>query len=157
MAVFGSLRVRLPLVFLAGIILAGPITTLIAARLFRDFAHDQALAKLSKEANGVARLYARAVSESYASKNGKNSSDRRAPTQLTAETLQLATGDKIYFMGPHRLFPGQTSQPIPGLQRLSVATKFRWVSGKSGTFEFTLPGTHRRYYAVANPIVTGSA
>ena len=37
-ALFGSLRVRLPLVFLAGIILAGLVTTLIAVRLFRDFA-----------------------------------------------------------------------------------------------------------------------
>jgi len=50
---FGSLRVRLPLVFLAGIILAGLVTTLIAVRLFRDFSHDQALAKLSREANGL--------------------------------------------------------------------------------------------------------
>jgi hypothetical protein len=50
----GSLRVRLPLVFLAGLILAGLVTTLIAVRLFRDFAHDQALSKLSREANGIA-------------------------------------------------------------------------------------------------------
>jgi signal transduction histidine kinase len=149
----GSLRVRLPLVFLAGIILAGLVTTLISIRLFRDFSHDQALAKLSREANGIAHLYAKSVNESYANKNGKNSSDRRAPARVTAQSLELATGDKIFFVGPH-LFPGQDSQPIPGLQRLSPTT-FDWISGKSGTFEFTPPKSHGRYYAVANPIVTG--
>jgi signal transduction histidine kinase len=146
----GSLRVRLPIVFLAGIILAGLITTLIAVRLFRDFAHDQALAKLSKEANGIAKLYASQVSAGYGNKK-----DRAAPKPVTAESLRLATGDKIFFMGPHRLFPGQATQPIPGLQHLSLSpSTFNWISGKSGTFEFTPPGTHHKYYGVANPIVT---
>ena len=53
----GSLRVRLPLVFLAGIVLAGVITTAISIRLFQDFARDQALSKLSSEAYGIAQLY----------------------------------------------------------------------------------------------------
>jgi signal transduction histidine kinase len=151
----GSLRVRLPLVFLAGIILAGLVTTLIAVRLFRDFAHDQALGKLSREANGIAHLYAQSVNESYAFKNGKKSNDRKPPRKVTAKSLGLATGDKIFFLGPHRLFPGQDTQPIPGLEPFPGKTAFKWLSGKSGTFEFTLPGTHQRYYAVANPIVTG--
>jgi hypothetical protein len=38
--VLGSLRVRLPLVFLAGILLSGAITTAISIRLFQQFAHD---------------------------------------------------------------------------------------------------------------------
>jgi signal transduction histidine kinase len=153
---FGSLRVRLPLVFLAGIILAGLVTTLIAVRLFRDFSHDQALAKLSREANGIAKLYAKSVNESYAFKNSKTSKDKRAPAKVTATSLVLVTGgDKIFFMGPHRLFPGQDQQPIPGLEPFPLKTSFDWISGKSGTFEFTMPGTHQRYYAVANPIVTG--
>ena len=53
---FGSLRVRLPLVFLAGILLAGVITTLISIRLFQQLAHDQTLAGLTREANGIAAL-----------------------------------------------------------------------------------------------------
>jgi signal transduction histidine kinase len=155
MPVLGSLRVRLPLVFLAGIILAGLVTTLIAVRLFRDFSHDQALAKLSREANGIAHLYAKSVNESYAFKNSKKSNDRKPPKQVTAGSLELATGDTIFFLGPHRLFPGQDTQPIPGLEPFPAKTTFDWISGKSGTFEFTLPGTNHRYYAVANPIVTG--
>jgi len=153
----GSLRVRLPLVFLAGIILAGLVTTLIAVRLFRDFAHDQALSKLSREANGIAKLYANAVPSSYAATSTKRSNDRQAPTRVTAQNLELATGDKVFFLGPNRLFPGQSNEPIPGLPHLKIAPKtFNWISGKSGTFEFTPPGTHARYYAVANPIVTGA-
>ncbi|HEY0417810.1 MAG TPA: HAMP domain-containing protein, partial [Gaiellaceae bacterium] len=144
-SMLGSLRVRLPLVFLAGILLAGLVTTLIAVRLFRDFAHDQALSKLSREANGIASLYAQGVAASYG-----NATDRRAPSKITADSLEKATGDRIYFIGPHRLFPGQ----ITGLTVLPPTT-WDWISGKSGTFEFTPPGKHRRYYAVANPIVTG--
>ena len=103
-AALGSLRVRLPLVFLAGILLAGLITTLIAVQLFRDFAHDQALTKLSREANGIAALYAQAVPKSYASKSGKKSKDERTPTTYTAQSLHLATGDKLFFIGPNQLF-----------------------------------------------------
>jgi signal transduction histidine kinase len=151
----GSLRVRLPLVFLAGILLAGLVTTLIAVQLFRDFAHDQALQKLTREAHGIALLYARAVPESYANKPGKKSTDTRAPTRFTAKSLETATGDKLYFMGPRRLFPGQ--EPISGLTRLQLPRgTFDWISGESGTFEFTPPHEKRRYYAVANPIQTGS-
>jgi signal transduction histidine kinase len=153
----GSLRVRLPLIFLAGIVLAGVITTLIAVRLFRDFAHDQALTKLSNEAHGIAQLYADALPQGYGN-GGKQSKDTRAPGRFTAASLQKATGDRLFFVGPHRLYPGQ-SAPISGLIRLDPAafadTGFDWISGKSGTFEFTPPGAKRRYYAVANPIVTG--
>jgi signal transduction histidine kinase len=158
MTIFGSLRVRLPLLFLAGIVLAGLVTTLIAVQLFRDFSHDQALAGLSREANGIAHLYAQSVNESYALKNSKKSKDRQPPRKVTAQSLELAVGgDEIFFLGPHRLFPGLDRQPIPGLQHFPPnVPSFDWVSGKSGTFEFTMPGTNRRYYAVANPIVTGN-
>lgn len=157
MAVFGSLRVRLPLVFLAGIILAGLVTTLIAVRLFRAFAHDQALNKLSREAHGIAVLYAGAVEKGYGN-GGKTPKDERAPAQVTAASLRLATGDKIYFLGPRRLFPGQGKGGISGLERLHIpSSTFNWISGESGTFEFTPPGERSRYYAVANPISSGSS
>jgi two-component system OmpR family sensor kinase len=146
MAVFGSLRVRLPLLFLAGIALAGIVTTLIAVRLFQTFAHDQALAGLNREANGIAALYAAAINASYGNKN-----DRQAPAEFAAAKLEQATGDKIYYIGSTP-FPGQ----ITGLKRLPVKT-IDWKSGKSLTFEFTPPGAHRKYLAVANPINLGRA
>ena len=76
MLAFRSLRVRLPLVFLAGIILAGAITALIAIRLFQDFARNQAYRKLTREAHGIAQIYATSINNGYG-----NQTDRRAPTQ----------------------------------------------------------------------------
>jgi hypothetical protein len=93
---FGSLRIRLPLLFLAGIALAGVVTTLIAVRLFEDFSHDQTLAGLTREANGIAALYSSAVEASYG-----NPEDRSAPT-FAARKLQQATGDSIYCGGRSR-------------------------------------------------------
>jgi signal transduction histidine kinase len=144
----GSLRVRLPIVFLAGIVLAGVITTLISIRLFQDFSRGQALTKLKRESHGIAVLYARAVDQGYGNvdKKGK-SNDRKAPT-FAAENLQLATGDKIYIVGPG-LFPGQG---FVGLNRLPPST-VDWISGKSLTFEFTPPHATRKYLGAANPIL----
>ena len=146
---FGSLRVRLPIVFLAGIVLAGVITTLISIRLFADFSRGQTLAKLKREGHGIAQLYSDAVKASYGNvdpKTGK-SSDRQPPT-FDAPNLERATGNKIYFTGAG-LFPGQG---FVGLKTLPPGT-VDWISGKSLTFEFTPPHTKRTYLAVANPII----
>jgi signal transduction histidine kinase len=155
----GSLRVRLPLVFLTGMLLAGTVTTLIAVRLFRDYARDQALAQVSQEANGVARLYAASIPQSYALKAGKSHSDRNAPSEVTAEALEKATGDKIFFDGPHHPFPGleQGQQPIAGLTPLpkKYLKTVDWISGSALTFEMSLPGKHNTYYAAAHPVSVG--
>jgi signal transduction histidine kinase len=150
--VLGSLRVRLPLVFLAGIVLAGVITTLISIRLFQDFSRGQALTKLKREGYGIAQIYSAAVVAGYGNvdkKTGK-SNDRLAPT-FDAPNLEKATGNRIYFVGPG-LFPGQG---FVGLNKLPPGT-VDWISGKSLTFEFTPPHTSRRYVAVANPIIVGN-
>jgi signal transduction histidine kinase len=140
-----SLRVRLPLVFLAGIALAGVVTTVIAIQLFQSFAHDQALSSLNREATGVAALYTTAIEASY------GNPDDRSPPKFAAKNLELATGDKIYLIGP-RIFPGQDN--VTGLTRLPTKT-IDWTSGKSLTFEFTPPKTHRTHLAVAKPIYLG--
>ena len=144
----GSLRVRLPLVFLAGIVLAGMITTLISVRLFQDFSRDQTLTKLKREGYGIAQLYSDAVTAAYGNvdKSGKQN-DRKPPT-FDAPNLERATGNKIYFVGPG-LFPGQG---FVGLEHLPPGT-VDWISGKSLTFEFTPPHATRTYLAVANPVI----
>jgi hypothetical protein len=53
-----SLRFRLPALFLAGIALAGLVTSLIALRLFQDFTRNESLQELRQEARGLADLYA---------------------------------------------------------------------------------------------------
>ena len=145
----GSLRVRLPLVFLAGIVLAAVVTTLISVRLFQDFSRDQALTKLKREGHGIAQLYSDAVTAAYGNvdkKTGKPN-DQKPPT-FDAPNLERATGNKIYFTGPG-LFPGQG---FVGLAKLPPGT-VDWISGKSLTFEFTPPDAKRTYLAVANPII----
>src|SRR6266576_3050468 len=119
---FRSLRVRLPLLFLAGIVLAGLVTTLIAVQLFRQFSRDQTLSELRREANGIAELYSNAVNETFGASQRKNS--RRAPT-----------------------FPGERS----GLPQWDIKT-INWTSGETLTFEFTPPGLHHTYLAVARPV-----
>ena len=83
----GSLRVRLPLVFLGGILLAGVVTAAISIRLFQSYARDSTLSNLSKDAHGVAQLYANAVKSSYGNKH-----DQRVPTKYTRKSLEQATG-----------------------------------------------------------------
>jgi signal transduction histidine kinase len=140
--VFRSLRVRLPLLFLAGIAVAGVVTTVIAIRLFQDFAHDQAVAELTREANAIARLYANAANESFGPRH-------RLPPKVTRQNLERMTGDRIYYAGVP-LFTGESSD-----LRTLPQTIVRWEDGKQRSFEFTPPGAHRKYLAVANPLVYG--
>ena len=146
-----SLRVRLPFVFFAGILLAAVVTTLISVRLFQDFSRDQALTKLKREAHGIAQLYSAAVSASYGNtdKTTGEANDRKPP-EFDAPNLEQATGNKIYLAGPtHGIFPGQR---FVGLKHLPPTT-IDWHSGKSLVFEFTPPHATRPYLAVANPIL----
>ena len=142
-----SLRVQLPLIFLAGIVLAGVVTTAISVRLFQQFARDQAISQLSREAHGIAALYTNAIKESYGNKSG----DRKAPT-FAAANLRLATGAKLYWVGPNQPFPGQEANL--GLPRLPEKT-IDWTSGRSLSFEFRPPDAGRTYIAVANPLIIG--
>jgi signal transduction histidine kinase len=142
--VFSSLRVRLPLLFLGGIVLAGLVSTAIAVRLFQQFARDQAVAELTREANGIARLYANAVDQAFPA-TGKAP---QHPPRFARADLEHATGDRIYYVGVP--FGGEKT----GLRELSQKT-IDWQSGKSLTFEFVPPDAHRTYLAVANPLVFG--
>ena len=58
MDMFRSLRFRLPAFFLAGAVLAGLISTLIALGLFQDYTEDRLVAELRREARGLSSLYA---------------------------------------------------------------------------------------------------
>jgi signal transduction histidine kinase len=143
--VFRSLRVRLPLLFLAGIVLAGLVTTVIALQLFRDFAHEQTLGELRREAAGIAQLYTDAVIADFGAAN--RSQSRSAPS-FAAASLERAMDVRIYFDGPVNLFPGEKS----GLRPLNLP-KIDWTSGRSLTFEFVPGGQQRTYLAVAHPVV----
>ena len=137
---------RLPLLFLVGIALAGIVSAAIAIQLLRSFARAQTNSALSREATGIAQLYQSAVAADFASPGGDS---RRAPTFARRE-LEHATGDLIYFDGPVSPFPGEN----PGLPRIDL-TKVDWTSGRSLTFQFTPPHARGTYDAVAHPLLVG--
>lgn len=147
----GSLRVRLPLIFLAGLLLAGLVTTAISIQLFDQFSNDQTIAQLTRESNGIAELYSEAIASAYGQKNRQGKSADRLPPTFAAKSLERATGDRIYWEGPPNPFPGQNS----GLRQLPFKT-IEWVSGKQLLFRFTPPGLHITYLAVASPVRSGT-
>ena len=55
----GSLRFRLPALFLLGIVLAGLVASLISIRFFQSYNHARAVDELRSESVGIVQLYAR--------------------------------------------------------------------------------------------------
>ena len=53
----GSLRFRLPALFLLGIVLAAVVATLIAVRFFQSYTRTHAAAELRGESAGIVQLY----------------------------------------------------------------------------------------------------
>jgi two-component system OmpR family sensor kinase len=139
---FRSLRFRLPAIFLAGILLAAAIAAVLAARLFQDFVHDQAVRELQTEVAGVTELYAARASEEN-------------PERIfEPELLEKASGDLLFYVGVSP-FPGQNM----GLRELPSGTidVSRLPSDQGTTFEFTPPGFDRPYLAVAQPLELGDS
>ena len=87
-----SLRVRLPLLFFAGIVLSSLVTAAIAVRLFQDFAHDQTVTELRREAKGISRLYANAVRATYSNNPRQRSDLRGARTSSARPATTSAAG-----------------------------------------------------------------
>jgi two-component system, OmpR family, sensor kinase len=135
---FRSLRFRLPALFLVGIVVSGVIATLIALALFQNYARQQLLVKLRREANGLTALYQQ---QAIAANDTGARTLRIAPPQL-----ERATGDKIFYIGAD-VFPDQVS----GLRQLPQ-NAVEWRSGNPRTFEFRPPGFNRTYLAVLQPM-----
>jgi two-component system, OmpR family, sensor kinase len=137
----GSLRFRLPALFLLGIVLAGVVAALISLRLFQTYTRGQSVHELQREARGISQLYADAALR--AADEGSGAID------FAASKLELATGDRIYYVGAS-LFPGQES----GLTRLAGSAVPGKVTALKGpvTFEFVPPGSDRSFLAAAAPV-----
>ncbi|HSC93234.1 MAG TPA: HAMP domain-containing sensor histidine kinase [Gaiellaceae bacterium] len=137
---FRSLRFRLPAIFLAGLALAGLVATLLAIRLFQDYARDQTVAELRREAAGIAELY----------------SEEAGRETLSATRLEEATGDRLYWVPLAEgasLFPGASFglRPLPA----DAIDTARLEESGAITFEFTPPADDRPYLAVAHPLRIG--
>ena len=144
-----SLRFRLPALFLAGIALAGLVTSLIALRLFQDFTRTESTQELRQEARGLADLYAewavRALDE-----------DKAAPT-FAASKLEAATGDRLFevVLAPSFLDDFDQDSGLTRLSRADVGVPLS--TDRVVTFEFEPPGEDRSYLAAAYPIQLGGA
>src|SRR5262245_42045914 len=137
----GSLRFRLPALFLLGIVIAGVATAAISVQLFRGYTRSQSYEELGREARGIARLYGDAALR--AAEEGTPAPD------FAPEALELATGDKLYYIGAPA-FPGQDS----GLQKLSEPAVPRGLLTADGPleFEFRPTGQKHRFLAVSHPL-----
>jgi len=137
----GSLRFRVPALFLLGIVLFGLVAAAIALRLFSDFAEDRSVQELQREARGIAALYADAALR--AADEGAQVPD------FVAGTLENATGDDLFYFGVSP-FPGQES----GLQQLAESDLPPRVTAleEPVTFEFVPPGEERTFIAVSQPL-----
>ena len=136
----GSLRLRLPALFLLGIVLAGVVAALIAVQLFQGYTRSRSYEELGREARGIARLYGDAA---------LRATDEGTPApDFAPDALELATGDQLFYVGAPA-FPGQES----GLQRLPESSVPQGVvSNRSLQFEFTPPGQSRTYLAASQPV-----
>ncbi len=137
----GSLRFRLPAVFLLGIVLAGLVSALIAVQLFSGYTRNQSYEELGREARGIARLYGDAA---------LRAADEGTPApDFAPAALELATGDQLFYVGAPA-FPGQST----GLERLPEASLPAAALTSNGPyrFEFRPRGRTRTYLAVSQPL-----
>src|SRR5919199_2256188 len=138
---FSSLRFRLPALFLAGVVLRGLVAAVIAVKLFQNYARQQQVAKLRREASGLTQLFERQAITAL-DRNEK-------PLRLVPSQLEKATGDRIFYNGAS-FFPGAS----PGLRQLPQKT-FDWRVDQVRVFTFRPPGFKRSYLAVSSPLRVG--
>jgi two-component system OmpR family sensor kinase len=143
--VFRSLRFRLPAIYLAGVALAGVVTSLIAVQLFQDHVRSQSLAELKREARGLSQLYAQQALRSI-------DEGRSAPV-FDRPQLEQATGARLYYVGAPVFF--RHGSGLRELSRPEVADEWQTlIDGKKvTTFEFTPPGDSKTFLAVGQPLV----
>jgi two-component system sensor histidine kinase BaeS len=142
---FRSLRVRLPALFLAGIVLTAALSAVIAFGLFRNYTEGQAKSELKREADGLTQLYV-----DQALRTQKKGTQ---PPFFAARKLERASGNRLFYVGAPP-FSGQSS----GLTRLDPRETRELdyqalLRGRILEFEFTPPGEHRTFLAVAHPFV----
>jgi two-component system sensor histidine kinase BaeS len=137
----GTLRFRLTALFLAVVLVFGLVSIALAVRLFQDVTRSQSERELEREASGLADLYAESALR--ASDEGV-----KAP-EFAAEKLELATGDRLFYVGAS-LFPGQRF----GLTRLhrSALGDVELDRNSVVTFEFTPPEGDQVLLAAAQPV-----
>jgi len=134
--VLGSLRFRLPALFLLGVVLAGLVATVISIRFFQSYTRTRTIHELRSESIGIVSLYA----------------SQAGAEEVPVSTLTKAIGgDRIFYVP---IVPGASlfSGPLPHLPA-GTLTRKELASGEPTTLNLKVEGT--QYLAVAEPVAIG--
>jgi signal transduction histidine kinase len=130
--VLGSLRFRLPALFLLGIVLSGLVASLIAIRFFQTYTRTHAIDELRAESVGIVQLYARQAGAAV----------------IKVPSLESAIGgDKIFWVPAFR--GARLLQPLPTLPAQTVDISQLQSRGVT-TLDLHVRKQH--YLAVAKPL-----
>src|SRR5438309_7826816 len=132
---FGSLRFRLPALFLLGIVLAGIVAALISIRFFQSYTRARAVDELRAESVGIVQLYA-----------------RQAGSETVPYTRLVGAlgGDRVFWVPA---FKGSVLyQDLPELLRRTVDVR-ALDPNRPSTIDIRWKGG--RYLAVARPLKLG--
>ena len=133
---FGSLRFRLPALFLLGIVLAGLVAALISIRFFQSYTRARAIDELRSESVGIVQLYAR---------------QGGLETVPYTRLVRALGGDSIYWVPAFR---GATL--YQGLPELSKATVDIHSLDRGGPTTVDIKWNGKKYLAVARPLKLGT-
>src|SRR4051812_50056111 len=138
-----SLRFRLPAFFLAGVALAGIVSTSIAVQLFQDHLRSQSLSELRREAKGLTQLYQAAALRSI--DEGRSAPDFAGPQ------LEKATGTHLYYVGAPIFF--RHGSGLRELDRDQVGDERQTIidGQKTITLQFTPPEQTKTFQAARQP------
>jgi signal transduction histidine kinase len=136
----GSLRFRLPALFLLGILLAGLIASLISIRFFQSYTRARAIDELRSESVGIVQLYSRQA--------GRASVGPKA-------LVRALGGDRIFWVPVARGV--NLGQDIPEIPVSTVDMKLL-RAGRTETIDLHWPTDARGkdYLAVAQPLLLGN-
>jgi signal transduction histidine kinase len=134
--VLGSLRFRLPALFLLGVVLSGLVATVISIRFFQSYTRTRTIHELRSESIGIVSLYA----------------SQAGAEEVPLNTLTKAIGgDRIFYVP---IVPGASlfSGPLPHLPS-GTLTRKELAAQEPTTLNLTVKGT--TYLAVAEPVTIG--
>jgi signal transduction histidine kinase len=132
----GSLRFRLPALFLLGILLSGVVTALIAIRFFQSYTRTHAIDELRAEAPGIVAIEARQAG---------------AAVIQTSTLVRALGGDHIFYVPVVR--GASLFQPLP---TLPLKTLDVHALERKGSITFNLYTRGKHYLAVARPLKLGN-
>lgn len=131
----GSLRFRLPALFLLGFFLAGLVASLISVRFFENYTRARAIDELRAESVGIVQLYARQAGRE---------------TVPVSQLVRALGGDQVFWLPA---FQGSTLyQQIPDLPEGTLTLRPSQLRGPTAV-NATIHG--KRYLAVVRPLRLG--